>query len=79
MASVSVTDTGPGIAAAHLERIFDRFYRLDPARQNSAAGTGLGLAIVKSIMDEHSGECSVDSLPNVRTTFSLHFARRTHA
>jgi two-component system heavy metal sensor histidine kinase CusS len=79
VASVSVTDTGPGIAPAHIERIFDRFYRLDPARQNSAAGTGLGLAIVKSIMDEHGGECRVDSVPDVRTTFSLRFARSVRA
>ena len=70
---------GPGIAPAHIERIFDRFYRLDPARQNSAAGTGLGLAIVKSIMDEHGGECRVDSVPDVRTTFSLRFARSVRA
>ncbi|GLU35363.1 heavy metal sensor histidine kinase [Trinickia caryophylli] len=75
-AVLSVSDTGHGIAETHLSRIFDRFYRLDPARQNSASGTGLGLAIVKSIMDEHGGECVVKSIPNVRTTFSLRFPRR---
>ena len=75
-ARLSVTDCGPGIGSQHLARIFDRFYRADPARHNSAAGTGLGLAIVKSIMDEHDGECSVESVPNMQTTFSLRFPRR---
>lgn len=78
-AVIAVTDTGPGIAEEHLSRIFDRFYRLDPARQNSASGTGLGLAIVKSIMDEHGGECRVKSTPNVKTTFSLRFPRHLRA
>ncbi|WP_240975801.1 heavy metal sensor histidine kinase [Paraburkholderia aromaticivorans] len=74
-AHISVSDTGAGIAKPHLERIFDRFYRVDPSRHNSASGTGLGLAIVKSIMDEHHGECSVESVPHVRTTFSLRFPK----
>lgn len=72
-ALLSVSDSGAGIASPHLERIFDRFYRVDPSRHNSASGTGLGLAIVKSIMDEHQGECSVESVAHVRTTFSLRF------
>jgi two-component system, OmpR family, heavy metal sensor histidine kinase CusS len=76
-AVVSVTDRGPGIATQHLGRIFDRFYRLDPARQNSASGAGLGLAIVKSIMDEHNGTCHVESTPGVCTRFALHFPIRT--
>ncbi|WP_144142875.1 heavy metal sensor histidine kinase [Paraburkholderia sp. BCC1884] len=74
-AHLSVSDSGAGIAQLHLARIFDRFYRVDPARHNSAAGAGLGLAIVKSIMDEHHGECSVESVPHRRTTFHLHFPR----
>ncbi|CAE6844762.1 Sensor protein CzcS [Paraburkholderia domus] len=78
-AQLSVSDSGAGIAEPHLERIFDRFYRVDPARYNSARGTGLGLAIVKSIMNEHHGECSVESIPHERTTFSLHFPRRPAA
>ncbi|WP_429861074.1 ATP-binding protein, partial [Burkholderia cenocepacia] len=41
--------------------MFERFYRVDPSRHNSASGTGLGLAIVRSIMDNHGGECGVDS------------------
>lgn len=74
-AQVCVSDSGAGIASPHLERIFDRFYRVDPSRHNSASGTGLGLAIVKSIMDEHQGECSVESVAQVRTTFTLRFPK----
>jgi two-component system heavy metal sensor histidine kinase CusS len=70
---ISVTDVGKGIDEAHVHRIFDRFYRVDPARQNSASGTGLGLAIVKSIMEEHGGECNVTSVPYLQTTFLLRF------
>jgi len=71
--TVTVSDAGPGIQAQHLVRIFDRFYRVDPSRHNSASGTGLGLAIVKSIMDHHAGQCGVKSEPNVRTEFWLRF------
>ncbi|BBU32333.1 two-component sensor histidine kinase (plasmid) [Burkholderia sp. THE68] len=71
--TVAVSDAGPGIEAAHIERIFERFYRVDPARHNSAAGTGLGLAIVRSIMESHGGVCRVHSEPGVATTFSLRF------
>ncbi|WP_137909971.1 MULTISPECIES: heavy metal sensor histidine kinase [unclassified Burkholderia] len=71
--TISVSDRGPGIAPPHLDRIFDRFYRADPARHDSASGTGLGLAIVRSIMHNHGGECGVVSEPHVRTTFWLRF------
>lgn len=75
--TIAVSDTGPGIGEQHRERIFERFYRVDPARHNSASGTGLGLAIVRSIMENHEGECGVDSKPHVRTTFWLRFPRQT--
>ncbi|MET1534210.1 heavy metal sensor histidine kinase [Burkholderia sola] len=74
--TIAVSDTGPGIPAEHVGRIFERFYRIDPSRHNSASGTGLGLAIVRSIMDNHGGECGVDSEPGRRTTFWLRFPRR---
>lgn len=76
---IAVTDTGPGIESHHLERIFERFYRVDPSRRNPAPGTGLGLAIVKSIMDSHGGQCGVESRPGVRTTFWLSFPRKLFA
>ncbi|WP_143752010.1 heavy metal sensor histidine kinase [Burkholderia sp. SRS-W-2-2016] len=74
-AVLSVADTGPGIGAEHLPRIFDRFYRVDPARHNPGLGSGLGLAIVKSIMEKHGGSCHVNSEPGVRTVFTLCFPR----
>jgi len=70
-AEVSVQDTGCGIAAEHLPKLFDRFYRIDPAR--SEEGTGLGLAIVKSIMDLHSGSVVIHSAPGKGTVVTLHF------
>jgi two-component system, OmpR family, heavy metal sensor histidine kinase CusS len=70
-AEVSVQDTGCGIAAEHLPKLFDRFYRVDPAR--SEEGTGLGLAIVKSIMDLHGGSVVIQSTPGKGTVVTLHF------
>lgn len=70
--TLRISNPGPGIAAEHLERVFDRFYQADPAREHDA-GTGLGLAIVKSIMRLHGGDADVVSEPGGFTTFTLHF------
>lgn len=67
---VAVTNQGDGIAPAHLERIFARFYRADPARSRAEGGSGLGLAIVRSIAHAHRGEVSVRSEAGT-TTFTL--------
>ncbi|SAL32058.1 histidine kinase [Caballeronia cordobensis] len=75
--TVSVSDTGAGIAAQHIDRIFDRFYRVDPSRHSRSSSSGLGLAIVKSIMESHGGSCGVQSQPNVRTRFWLAFPNDT--
>ncbi|MDR5855765.1 heavy metal sensor histidine kinase [Caballeronia sp. LZ062] len=76
MTTVAVSDSGEGIPEEHLDRVFDRFYRVDPSRHNSASGTGLGLAIVRSIMDLHKGESGVRSEPGKKTTFWLRFPKR---
>jgi two-component system sensor histidine kinase SenX3 len=68
---VSVTDQGIGIPDADLERIFERFYRVDPARSRQTGGTGLGLAIVKHVATKHGGEVSVWSREGSGSTFTL--------
>src|SRR6185369_756176 len=69
-ATVAVTNQGEGIAAPNLERIFDRFYRVDTGRARLKGGTGLGLAIVRSIASAHKGGVAVQS-ESGRTTFTL--------
>jgi len=73
MIEISVTDQGPGIAEAELSRIFERFYRIDPARSRETGGTGLGLAIVKHICANHGGDCTVWSRVGEGSTFTLRF------
>jgi two-component system sensor histidine kinase SenX3 len=68
---ISITDQGVGIPAVELERIFERFYRVDPARSRVTGGTGLGLAIVKHVCQNHGGECTVWSEVGVGSTFTL--------
>ncbi|TAK24216.1 MAG: HAMP domain-containing histidine kinase [Chloroflexota bacterium] len=62
-ATITVMDTGVGIAAADLPHVFDRFYRADPARGRDAGGTGLGLPIARWIAEQHDGTISLDSAP----------------
>jgi signal transduction histidine kinase len=62
-----ISDDGPGIAAEHLPRVFDRFYRADPARTRAEGGTGLGLAIAKMLIDAHRGDLSLSSEPGAGT------------
>lgn len=68
---ITVTDQGMGIAERDLERVFERFYRADPARSRETGGTGLGLAIVKHVATNHGGEVSVWSVEGSGSTFTL--------
>lgn len=69
---VQVRDNGMGIPETALPLLFDRFYRVDPARtQDTSGGTGLGLAIAKAIVDNHHGQIQIDSTSNVGTTVTV--------
>ena len=68
---VRVRDTGIGIESRHLERLFERFYRVDKGRSRDLGGTGLGLAIVKHIARVHDGQVSVESAPGKGSTFTI--------
>jgi two-component system sensor histidine kinase SenX3 len=68
---ISVTDQGIGIPEDDLARIFERFYRVDPARSRQTGGTGLGLSIVKHVAAKHGGDVKVWSAENVGSTFTL--------
>ena len=70
-AELSVTDQGIGIGEKDLERVFERFYRADPARSRATGGTGLGLAIVKHVASNHGGEVGVWSVEGSGSTFTL--------
>lgn len=69
--SIAVTDQGIGIPRSELDRIFERFYRVDPARSRNTGGTGLGLAIVKHVCANHGGDCTVWSKPREGSTFTM--------
>jgi signal transduction histidine kinase len=68
---VMVTDTGIGIPAEHLSHVFDRFYRVDPARSPETEGCGLGLAICRSIAEAHGGRVEIDSTLGSGTSVTL--------
>jgi two-component system phosphate regulon sensor histidine kinase PhoR len=70
-----VTDTGEGIPASHLDRIFERFYRVDKSRSRERGGTGLGLAIVKHILEGHGSRPEVESEVGKGSTFSFKLPR----
>ena len=70
-ARVSVRDHGPGIAAEHLPRLTERFYRVDVGESRAQGGTGLGLALVKHILNRHHGRLTVDSKEGEGATFTV--------
>ncbi len=69
----AVSDTGIGIAAEHLPRLTERFYRVDPGRSRATGGSGLGLAIVKHVLQRHGAELEIASTPGKGSTFTCHF------
>ena len=69
--TISIRDTGVGIPPEHIDRIFERFFRVDKSRSKEKGGTGLGLAIVKHIMEAHDARVSVSSTPGKGSVFSF--------
>ena len=74
--TLTIADSGPGMDAEHLERLFERFYRADPSRARSSGGAGLGLAIVAAVVEAHGGTVEADSLPDRGTTFRVRLPRK---
>ncbi|MCH4827873.1 two-component system histidine kinase PnpS [Planococcus halocryophilus] len=71
-AIIQVEDQGIGIESSEIERLFERFYRVDRARSRNSGGTGLGLSIVKHLIEAHHGQVEVDSTVGVGTTFTIY-------
>ncbi|MFM7860394.1 MAG: sensor histidine kinase, partial [Candidatus Nanopelagicaceae bacterium] len=71
IAEIAISDQGVGIEESELPRIFERFYRVDPARSRDTCGTGLGLSIVKHVISNHGGEVQVWSVPGTGSTFTV--------
>jgi two-component system phosphate regulon sensor histidine kinase PhoR len=67
MVHLAVSDEGEGIAAEHIPRVTERFYRVDPGRSRSLGGTGLGLSIVKHVVERHRGRLRIESEPGQGT------------
>jgi len=75
-ANLSVSNTSDGIPEEHIDRIFDRFYRVDKSRTRNSGGYGLGLSIAKAIIQQHGGKISAKSEVNKSTTFSIELPRK---
>jgi two-component system phosphate regulon sensor histidine kinase PhoR len=73
---LQVRDTGIGIAAEHIPRLTERFYRVDIGRSRTTGGSGLGLAIVKHVLQKHGGQLEIASEPGVGSSFTCHFPAR---
>jgi two-component system sensor histidine kinase SenX3 len=76
---IAVTDQGIGIPEEERERVFERFFRLDPARSRNTGGTGLGLSIVKHVVQNHGGDVRVWSQPGRGSTFTIRLPEAVQA
>jgi two-component system, OmpR family, sensor histidine kinase SenX3 len=76
---IAITDQGAGIPASEIGRVFERFYRIDPARSRHTGGTGLGLSIVKHVVQNHGGDVRVWSQPGYGSTFTIRLPEASHA
>ena len=76
--TLTVKDSGIGIPPEYIDRIFERFYRVDKSHSKEVGGTGLGLSIVKHAVALHGAEISVDSTPNVGTEIRVKFKQGKH-
>ena len=72
-----VKDNGCGIEQKHIDRITERFYRVDPDRSRDTGGTGLGLSIVKNIIKQHNGELKINSEVGKGSSFKLIFDKES--
>ncbi len=72
---ISITDHGIGISKEHINRVFERFYRVDSDRSRNTGGTGLGLSIVKHILESHGSSIDLESTPNKGSTFSFQLVK----
>ncbi|MBZ0225586.1 MAG: PAS domain-containing sensor histidine kinase, partial [Comamonas sp.] len=72
-ATFCVRDSGPGIAAEHIARLTERFYRVDHGRSRDSGGTGLGLAIVKHVLQRHGAQLTITSTPGQGSVFCVRF------
>ncbi len=76
---IAVTDQGVGIQEVELDRVFERFFRSDPARSRNTGGSGLGLSIVKHVVQNHGGDIRVWSQPGSGSTFTIRLPEASHA
>ncbi len=76
--SIKITDQGPGIPSKYLNRLTERFFRVDKARSRTLGGTGLGLAIVKHIINRHRGQLLINSVEGVGSTFDVRLPLKTN-
>ncbi|EGK11645.1 sensor histidine kinase VicK [Desmospora sp. 8437] len=77
-AILTVRDTGEGIPQEELQRVFERFYRVDRSRNRQSGGSGIGLTIVKKLVESHSGSIQIESKPGMGTCIYIHLPNQNN-